>query len=284
MQEELQQLEELKNNLILYFVENGMRLFMAVLILIVGFWMGKRIANIILKVCEKKEIDPTLGRFFAGFAKLIVIIFALIMALSKANIEITPFIALLGASAFGLSLAVQGPVSNYGAGIVLIVTRPFVVGDTLTLNGLCGVVDSVNLGNTQLINEDEERITIPNRKVLGEIFTNSYEYKIVEATVSIEYSTDPAQAIECITAAVKEIEGVAPDREPDVGIEDFGAYSINIAYRVWVPTQAYHRTHYQINMAVFRALQKANITIPYPRSDLRMISSEPEKQNYAGEA
>lgn len=277
MEEELQQLEELKNKLILYFVENGMRLLVAVLILILGFWVAKRIANFILKICEKKAIDPTLARFFAGFTKVIIIAFALIMALSKANIEITPFIALLGASAFGLSLAVQGPISNYGAGVVLIVTRPFVVGDTLTLNGLCGVVDSINLGNTQLINEDEERITIPNRKVLGEISTNSYEFKIVEAVVGIEYSGDPELAITCISTAIKEVKGIAPKREPDVGIEGFGDSSINIGYRVWVPTQAYHRTRYQINMAVFQALKVAKITIPFPQRDVHLISSETEK-------
>lgn len=276
MEEELQQLEELKNNLILYFVENGMRLLVAVLILVLGFWIAKRIANVILKVCKKKEIDPTLARFFAGFTKLIVIVFALIMALSKANIEITPFIALLGASAFGLSLAVQGPISNYGAGIVLIVTRPFVVGDTLTLNGLCGIVDSVNLGNTQLINEDEERITIPNRKVLGEIFTNSYEYKVVEAVVGIDYGANPQEAIDCIAEAINEI---APKREPDVGIEDFGDSSINIGYRVWVPTNTYHRTRYKINMAVFRALEAAKITIPFPQRDVHLISSESKEQS-----
>ncbi|MDP4610321.1 MAG: mechanosensitive ion channel family protein [Opitutales bacterium] len=271
MEEELQQLEELKNKLILYFVENGMRLLMAILILVIGFWVAKRVANLILNICKKKELDPTLARFFAGFSKIVIIVFALIMALSKANIEITPFIALLGASAFGLSLAVQGPISNYGAGIVLIVTRPFVVGDTLTLNDLCGTVDSVNLGNTQLINEDEERITIPNRKVLGEIFTNSYEHKIVEAVVGIDYSADPENAIECITTAIQKVEGIATKRAPDVGIEDFGDSSINIGYRVWVPTNAYHRTRYKINMAVFRALEEAQITIPFPQRDVHLI-------------
>lgn len=284
MEEELQQIEALKNKLILFFVENGMKLLVAVLILVLGFWVAKRIANLILKICEKKSIDPTLSRFFASFTKLVVIAFALIMALSKAEIEITPFIALLGASAFGLSLAVQGPISNYGAGVVLIVTRPFVVGDTLTLNGLCGIVDSVNLGNTQLINEDEERITIPNRKVLGEIFTNSFEYKIVEASVGIDYGADPTQAIDCIRTAIKDIPNIAPERDPDVGIEDFGDSSINIGYRVWVPTKAYHRTRYTINMAVFRALEKAKITIPFPQRDVHLIASEPKKQNDTGQA
>ncbi|MEN8661544.1 MAG: mechanosensitive ion channel family protein, partial [Lentimonas sp.] len=181
---------------------------------------------------------------------------------------------LLGASAFGLSLAVQGPISNYGAGIVLIITRPFVVGDTLTLNDLCGTVDSVNLGNTQLINEDEECMTIPNRKVLGEIFTNSYKYKVVEAVVGIDYGADPQEAIDCISTAVKTIENIAAEREPNVGIEDFGDSSINIGYRVWVPTNAYHRTRYKINMAVFRALEEAKINIPFPQRDVHLIQKE----------
>ncbi len=271
MEEELQQLEALKNKLIVYFVENGMRLLIAILIVILGFWIAKKIGKLILRICDKKALDPTLGRFFAGFAKLLIIVFALIMALSKANIEITPFVALIGASAFGLSLAVQGPISNYGAGLVLIITRPFIVGDTLTINGLCGIVDSVNLGNTQLINEDEERITIPNRNVLGEIFTNSYSFKMVEAVVGIDYSADPSQAIDCITAAIKQVENVSSNREPNVGIDAFGDSSINIGYRVWVPTNQYHQTRYAINMAVFRALETAKITIPFPQRDVHLI-------------
>lgn len=130
----------------------------------------------------------------------------------------------------------------------------------------------------QLINEDEERITIPNRKVLGEIFTNSYEFKVVEAVVGIDYSADPEQAIQCIATAVKKIEGIAPEREPDVGIEDFGDSAINIGYRVWVPTQTYHQTRYQINLAVFRALKDAKINIPFPQRDVHLIPSA-EKDN-----
>ena len=254
-----------------WLAESGVALLVAILIIALGIWLSKSLAKFILKLCDKRSIDITLARFFAGFAKVIIIAFATIMALSKLNIEITPFIALLGASAFGLSLAVQGPVSNYGAGIVLIITRPFKVGDTLTINGLTGQIDCVNLGNTQLLNEDEERITIPNRNVLGEIFTNSYDYSIVEAVVGIDYGADPEVAIACIAAAIQTVEGVASERIPDVGIEDFGDSSINIGYRVWIPTNRYHRTRYAVNMAVFRALEAAKINIPFPQRDVHLI-------------
>ena len=124
MNEEIEQINALKDKLLIYLLENGMRLVIALLIVLFGFWIGKMVASLILKLCAKRNIDLTLARFFANFAKLVIISFAAIIALSKAGIEITPFIALVGASAFGLSLAVQGPISNYGAGIVLIITRP----------------------------------------------------------------------------------------------------------------------------------------------------------------
>ena len=274
MEEELQQLDAWKDKLIVYLAENGVRLGIAIVIVILGVWLAKKIAELILSICEKRQIDITLARFFSGAAKVIVIAFAVIMALGKLNIEITPFIALLGASAFGLSLAVQGPISNYGAGIVLIIARPFKVGDTLTLNGLCGLVDSVNLGNPELINEDEERITIPNRKVLGEIFTNSYEFKVVEASVGIDYAADPTQAIDLIKEAIASVPEVAPNRAPDVGIGAFADSSVNIEYRVWVPTNSYHRSRYAINLAVYQALKKAQINIPFPQRDVHLISKE----------
>lgn len=277
MDEELQQLESLKDGLILYFATNGTRILVAILIVVVGIWLGKFLAGLIFKVCEKRDIDVTLARFFAGFTKLLVMAFAVIMALSKAGIEITPFIALLGAGAFGLSLAVQGPISNYGAGIVLIITRPFIVGDTLTVSGQTGIVDFVRLGATDLINEDDERITIPNRKVLGEIFTNSHAHKVVEGVVGIDYAADPEAAIDCISEALKSVEGIAQEREPVVGIDAFADSSINIGYRVWVPTNSYHRKRYALNLAVYHALKQAKITIPFPQRDVHLISSEAEQ-------
>lgn len=272
--EELEQVEAFKDWLAVFVVERGLSLLIAVLIIALGFWIGKIAAGVILKVAEKRAIDVTLARFFAGCARLIIIGLAVIVGISKAGIVITPFVALLGASAFGLSLAVQGPISNYGAGIVLILTRPFVVNDTLTLNGLTGRVDSVNLGNTQLLNDDEERITIPNRKVLGEIFVNSYEYRIVEASVGIDYKADPEAAIRCIREAIATVPETAPDREPEVGIEGFGDSSIDIAFRVWVPMAQFHKKRFALNLAVYHALKKADITIPFPQRDVHLIKDE----------
>lgn len=197
-----------------------------------------------------------------------------VVAVNKLGIEMTPFIALLGASAFGLSLAVQGPVSNYGAGIVLIITRPFKVDDTLTIHDITGLVKSINLGNTQLETEDGQEVTIPNRNVLGEIFTNSFNLMVVEGVVGVEYSGDPEQAIEAIQTALATIDDISQKPAPQVGIQEFGDSSINIGYRYWIPTSNYYRLLYAANLAVFKELKNAGITIPFPQREVRMLEDE----------
>ncbi len=276
MNKEIEQINALKEQLIVFVATKGAGLVVAIIIIMISVWAGKTISKLILKVCEKRKIDLTLARFFSNTSKLIILALGIMVALPKIGFEITPLIALLGASAFGLSLAVQGPISNYGAGIVLIITRPFKIGDTLTLHDLTGIVDQVNLGNTQLINEDEEVITIPNRKVLGEIFTNSNNYMVVEAVVGIDYKADPEHAIRCIAKALVKVENIAMTRAPDVGIDEFAEYSINIGYRIWVETEKYHRTRYALNLSVYHALKEANIRIPFPIREREMHSIETE--------
>lgn len=275
MNNEIQQLLALKDQLILFFVTNGLKWLVALLIVVAGCWTAKRAGNLIFKLCAQHSVDITLSRFFAGFSKVVLIGFAVIIALSKAEIEITPFIALLGASAFGLSLAVQGPISNYGAGVVLVLTRPFKVGDTLTLNQLTGRVDCVNLGNIQLLNEDEERITIPNRQVLGEVFTNSYDCTLLSLSVGIDYNADPQQAISCIRTAIESLSSGDSPRAAAIGIDSFGDSSINIGYRVYAATHQLHATRHAVNLAVYQALQAAEINIPLPQRDVHLI---PQKE------
>lgn len=258
----------------LYLVENGVRIVVAIVIVIVGLWLAKMLYKLVMSLCEKRSLDITLSRFFAGVVKVVVIGFAIVIALDKINIEITPLVALLGAGAFGLSLAVQGPISNYGAGVVLIITRPFKIGDTLQVSGCAGIVDEVHLAYTELVNDDEEHITIPNRKILGEILTNSQECMKFEGVVGIEYASDPEKAIAVITDAIRAVEAVPSERDIDVGIDEFADSSVNIGYRVMVPTASLHKTRYAINMAVWKALKDAGIGIPFPQRDVHLIKED----------
>jgi small conductance mechanosensitive channel len=198
-------------------------------------------------------------------------VFVVIVAIGKFGISIAPFIAALGALAFGASFAIQGPLSNYGAGLTLILTRPFVVGNTIQVQGVSGVVDEIRLAATILSTEDGEQITIPNKHIVGEILTNSFENRIIEASIGIAYGDDPERAVEVLQQVLAEFEEVRKDPMPQVGIEAFADSSINIGMRYWVPTKQYYQTLYKVNLAVHKALAEAGINIPFPQQDVRLI-------------
>lgn len=278
MEDEILQFEQYAQHAADYLITNSPRLLIAALLIATGMLAARYLANLVNNFCSKKRLDITLTRFFSSTTRLFVVGLFVILAINKIGIEITPFLALIGASAFGLSLAVQGPVSNYGAGIVLIITRPFKVDDTLTVHGNTGLVQAVNLGNTVLVTEDGQEVTIPNRKILGEILTNSFQLLVVEGVVGISYDSDPEAAIRIIREAVLSVAAVSKDKSPQIGIQAFGESSIDIGYRYYVPTSHYYNILYAVNLAVFKSLKQANITIPFPQRDVHFVRNETSDQ------
>ena len=268
MENQIEQVQVMVNKVTEFFVAYSFQVVGAVIILIAGFIIGKWVSNLIEKLCRKKNLDVTLSGFLASIGKIIVISFALIIAMNKFGITIAPFIALIGAAAFGATYALQGPLSNYAAGLSIIVGRPFIVGDTINVAGVFGVVKSVKLAFTDLITEDGVTITIPNKHIVGEILHNSKEFRIIDGSVGISYGDDPEKAIKVIQDTVSRIEGVTADPVPQVGVENFGDSSVDIGYRYWVPTQKYFETLHTVNLAVFKAIKEAGITIPFPQREV----------------
>ncbi|MDX2481182.1 MAG: mechanosensitive ion channel family protein [Desulfuromusa sp.] len=269
-----QELETLQKviDLVMEFVVNySFQIVGALIILIIGLKLSGWMSRLVLRLCEKRNIDVTLSRFFASSVKLMVMIFVVIIAIGKFGISTAPFIAALGALAFGSSFAIAGPLSNYGSGLTLILTRPFVVGNTISVQGVSGVVEEIRLAATLLITEDGEEITIPNKHIVGEILLNSFENKVIEASVGISYQDDPEQAIEVLRQVLAEIDEITQDPAPQVGIEAFADSSINIGLRYWVPTKKYYQLQYQANLAIHKALAEAKITIPFPQQDVHII-------------
>lgn len=272
MNEDFERLQAIYDTVIEFAVRYGFQVVGAIIILVIGLLVARLAANIVMRLCNKGHVDITLTKFFVGVAKLLVIAFALVIAMAKFGITIAPMVAAIGAGAFGLTLAIQGPISNYGAGLALILTRPFAVGNTLTLHGLTGIVEEIKLGATILSTEDGEEITIPNRKVLGEIFVNSFPYKVVEGSIGIAYSADPEKAVALIRQCLGSDENISTDSKPQVGIEAFADSSINIGYRYWVKTEVYYQTQYAINLAIFNAFKENEIAIPFPQREVRLLN------------
>ena len=272
MQDEIKTAQKLVNIIIDFFVNYSFQVIGAILILVIGILVARSVASFFLKLFERKNLDVTLSKFTAAAVKGIIIGFAIIIALGKFGITIAPFIAALAAMAFGASFAIQGPLANYGAGLVIILTRPFVVGNTITVSGVTGVVDEITLGATILKDEDGVKITIPNKHIVGEILHNSEEKRIVEEIVGISYDSDPEKAIQIIKEALNEFQEISKEPPPQVGIQKFGDSSIDIGLRYWIPTQKYFKTLYQVNLAVYKQLKARDIEIPFPQRDVHIVS------------
>ena len=270
MKEELAQVEKYMDIIIEFGVKYGLQVIYAIIILIIGLIVARWLANLVTRVCESHKLDVTLSRFLGNVVRLTVLAFVMIVVLGKFGITMTPFIAAIGAVAFGSSLALAGLMSNYGAGLSIIITRPFVVNDTIQIQGVSGVVEEVGLAATRLSTEDGEQITIPNKHIVGEILINSFENKVVEMAIGISYDDDPQKAIQIIQEALKKIPEIVEEPAPQIGIEEFADSSVNIGMRYWVPTKQYFQILYQANLAVYEALNKAKITIPFPQRDIHM--------------
>jgi len=272
MFDEIGAAERYMDIIIEFGVNYGFQVLAAVITLIIGLIVARWLSRVVVRVGDKRNLDVTLSRFLGNVVKLVIIGFVMIMALGKLGIAITPFIAALGAIAFGSSLALGGLLSNYGAGLTIIITRPFVIGNTINVKGVSGVVEEIGLGSTHLSTEDGEEITIPNKHIVGEILTNSFENKVVEMTIGISYDDEPQKATRTIEEALKKIPEIVDTPAPQVGIQEFADSSVNIGMRYWVPTKKYFQTLYQANLAVYTALNEAGVTIPFPQRDVHMLS------------
>jgi len=272
MKEDLAIVQNLFKVVTEFLVNYSFQVVGAIIILVIGIFIARWLSNMVVKLCRQRDLDITLSTFLGSLTKILVLGFVIIITLGKFGISITPFIAAVGALAFGASFAIQGPLSNYGAGLAIILARPFVVGNTIAVKDVSGIVEEISLAYTFLTTEDEERITIPNNKIVGEIIQNSFANRVVEAKVGIAYHNDPQKAIDAIKETLKQFPQISADPGPQIGIEEFADSAINIGMRYWVPTKNYFETIYAVNLSVFQALAASQITIPFPQRDIHMIS------------
>ncbi len=274
MTDEIAAVQTLIDTVIQFCISYGFQVIGAVVVLILGLIVGSWVGRFLFRLMERKNIDVTLAKFLSAIVKILIIVFAVIISLGKFGVTIAPFIAALGAAAFGASFALQGPLSNYSAGLIIILTRPFIVGNTIEVAGVSGVVEEVKLACTILTDEEGEMITIPNKSIIGEILHNSRENKIVQGSIGISYDSDPEQAISIIRHVLAANPDVNSENDPIIGISGFADSWVDIGFRYWVPTVKYYGTAYAVNLAVFNALKEHQIDIPFPQREVKILSKD----------
>ncbi len=272
--EEIDVLKRVVETLTDFLTSYSLQIVGALVVLVLGTIVARILSHILLRFLERRNFDVTLSRFIASCMRGSVVGFAFVVALGKFGITIAPILAALGALAFGASIAVQGPLSNFGSGLAIIFLRPFVVDDTVAVSGVEGVVVEVKLGYTVLCDEDGIEIIVPNKEVFGQVMHNSKGRRLVEGVIGISYGDAPREAISVIEKIIAADEGVLQDPPPLVGVGEFADSSVSIHYRYWVSTPSYFEVMYTVNLAVFDGLAEAGITIPFPQRDVHLIPQE----------
>ena len=274
LKKEFAQLQSIYDTIIDFFVNYSFQLVGALIVLIIGLIIANRISKFIHKLCESKGLDVTLSRFIANVVKIVVIFMVAIICLNKIGISVTPFLAAIGALSLGAGLALQGLLSNYGAGLNIILTRPFVVGDTISVQGVSGQVQDILLAHTIIISEDDVKITIPNKHIIGEILHNSDQLSLLELSVGVSYNSDLDAVTNMLQMAVDKHIDSSNSKRTLIGIQNFGDSSVDFEIRVWVESIRLNESRFAINKVIWDTLMANNIDIPFPQREVNLISEK----------
>jgi len=277
LKDEIDQVAKFYDLIINFFTNYSFQLVGAFIIFLLGYWLAGKVGRWVLRLCEKHQLDITLSRFIANTCKMLIVVMITIIALGKLGISVTPFIAAIGAVSLGAGLALQGLLANYAAGFNIIITRPFVVGDTIRVQGVKGVVEEVLLAYTILRDEDNVKIMIPNKHIVGEILHNSNDDSLLELSVGIAYKENPLEVIALLQKTLSGLDFVSAARKPQLGIDEFADSAINIAIRLWTPTANFYVAKYRAYQEIYLALEKAGVNIPFPQRDVHLIAQKEAK-------
>lgn len=272
MQDELDTLQRVYALVVDFFVNYSFQVLGALLIMAGGLLVARWVGNALLRTLGRRQVDVTLRQFIASSVRLVVVALFAVVALGKLGISIAPLVAAVGGVALGAGVALQGPISNYGAGLSIILTRMFKVGDTIEVLNCAGEVTDISLAATRLKAEDGEDIIIPNKQIVGEVHRNSYGKRIVEGVIGVAYSADPRRAAALLAAELARIPGVATAPAPQVGIDGFQETSIALGYRYWVETRAYFDTRHAVNAAIYGTLIDAGVDI-LPQREVHLVQA-----------
>lgn len=251
-------------------LEYGIKAILCIVLLLIGLKVIKTLVNRIHKVLEKKDVDPTIVRFSCSMIKVSLKILLVLALLGTFDIGVTSFVAVLGAASFAVGLALQGSLSNFAAGVILLILRPFKVGDFVEVNGLMGSVASIEIFSTVLKTPDNKTIIIPNGGIVG---TNIINYSLepqrrVDFLFGVDYSADIKSVKILLEKTAKAHPAVLEEPGIFVGLSELGDSSINFVLRVWAQSEDYWTVYFDLMESVKEALDQANISIPYPHVQL----------------
>lgn len=263
---------ELVEKLILYFVGHAVQILTAIVIMGIGLLIARWIGNVMRGWLTKKAFDEPVRSLIVRVIKLLIIAFIGIIALGQMGVQITPLIAGIGVVGVGASLAMQGILGNLVAGLTIIFTKPFTIGEYIELLGVYGQVTDIALFSTTLLHPDNSNVIVPNRKIVGEILHNYGKIRQLDLTVGIAYGTDLALARTTVVNILQQNPRVLKEPAPIVGIAALGDSFITLSIKPWVSVEDFVIAQAEIYQAVLESFRENQIEIPGPRQAVRLIS------------
>ena len=250
----------------------GLKIVAAIVIFIVGRWIAKALKNVVKRMMAKGNVEEILISFVGNLTYIALLVFVIIAALNQLGIQTTSFIAIIGAAGLAIGLALQGSLANFAAGVLMIIFRPFQVGEYIEGAGVAGSVEKVQIFTTQLKTPDNKTIIIPNAKIMGDNITNysAKDTRRVDMVIGVGYGDDLKKVREILEDILAKDDRILEDPAPTIGVLELGDNSVNFAVRPWVKRDDYWGTYFDVTETVKRRFDEKGISIPYPQRDVHL--------------
>jgi len=267
-------LEHAKEKAIDLSMEYGPKVLVALLILAMGYFVARWFSGVVGRWLTKLELEPPVRQLILRLVRALVMLLFLLIALTNLEIKLLPLIAGLGVAGAGVAFAMQGILGNLFAGLTIIFTRPFRVGEYVAMIGVEGRVEAIELFSTYLSHPDRSTVVVPNRKIVGEILHNYGKIRQLDLTVGVSYDTDLNAAFKAIDAVLQRNAHVLKDPAPVVLVSTLADSSIDIAVKPWVPVLEFGRAASEVNRQVLEEFRARNICIPFPQHEVRLLNDD----------
>ncbi len=254
----------------------GPKVVAAIVIFYVGKWAAKWARGLAVRMMKKADVDPLIIGFTSSLIYIGLMVFVALAALGQLGIQTTSFIAVLGAAGLAIGLALQGSLANFAAGFLLIVFRPFKVGDVIEAAGVTGKVEAMHIFTTTLLTGDNKTIIVPNAKLGNDNIVNysAQEIRRIDITVGVSYDSDLKEVRRVLESLVAEDDRILEDPAPLVAVQALGDSSVDFLVRGWVKSGDYWTVLFDTNEAIKNRLDEAGIEIPYPTMDVNLRKVE----------
>ena len=274
MGNQLETLDQVKAAVLDMAVRFGPRVLVAILILVVGYIVSRWAGSMLGRMLKRFRLEPPVRSLLVRCGRLIVLGLFAIMALQNLGVELLPLIAGLGVAGAGIALAMQGILGNLAAGLTIIFTEPFQVGDYISIAKEEGEVLDISLSNTTLGHADRSKVVIPNRKIVGEILHNYGRIRQLNVAVGVSYGTDMNVALGAIDEVLRANPHVLQDPAPGIAITRLADSSVVISVNPWVKVPEYIAAVGEVNKAILETFRARNVVIPFPQREVRMVGGK----------